>query len=121
MDGCLDAAPGCRADDGSADVAAAADDKVGLDLVQNLPGARAGQRQMPDGYDVAANVFQAQMALEAVDLNVMEGVACLGDKAVLHPLAAARKVDLRRRVRGLQSTGNRQRRVDVTGCTAGSN
>ena len=43
------------------------------------------------------------MALEAVDLNVMEGVACLGDKAVLHPLAAARKVDLRRRVRGLQA------------------
>ena len=121
MDGCLDAAPGCRANDGSADVAAAADDKVGLDLVQNLPGARAGQRQMPDGYDVAANVFQAQMALEAVDLNVMEGVACLGDKAVLHPLAAARKVDLRRRVRGLQGTGNRQRRIDVTGCTAGSN
>ena len=76
---------------------------------------------MPDGYDVAANVFQAQMALEAVDLNVMEGVACLGDKTVLHPLAAARKVDLRRRVRGLQGTGNRQRRVDVTGCTAGSN
>ena len=36
-------------------------------------------------------------------------------------LAAARKVDLRRRVRGLQGTGNRQRRVDVTGCTAGSN
>ena len=61
------------------------------------------------------------MALEAVDFNVMEGVARLGDKAVLHPLAAARKVDLRRRVRGLQGTGNRQRRVDVTGCTAGSN
>ena len=59
MDGRLDAAPGCRAHDGPTDVAAAADDKVGLDLVQNLPGARAGQRQMPDGHDVAANVFQA--------------------------------------------------------------
>ena len=121
MDGSLDAALGRRAHNRAANVTAAADDKVGIDLVQDFPGAGAGQRQMPDGDDIAADVFQAEVALEAVDFDMVEGVTRLGDKSVLHPLPAARKVNFRRRVCGFQGTGDCQRGVDMTGCTAGSN
>ena len=121
VDGSLDATPGSGAHHGAADVTAAADDEVRLDLVQDLLGAGTGQRQMPQGNDVAHDVLGVQAALKAVDLDVMEGIPGLRDKAVLHALAAAGKVDLGGRVGGFQGTGNGQRRVDMTGCTAGSN
>ena len=76
---------------------------------------------MPQGHDVAHNVLGIQAALEAVDLDMVEGVACLGDKAVLHAFTAAGKVDLSGRLGRFQGTGNRQRRVDMAGRTTGSN
>ena len=76
---------------------------------------------MPDCDKVAADVFQIESALKAVDFNMMERVAGLRHKAVLHPLTSARKVDLCRWVRRLQGAGDGQRRVDMTGGAAGSN
>ena len=64
---------------------------------------------MPQGNDVAHNVLGVQAALKAVDLDVMEGIPGLRDKAVLHALAAAGKVDLGGRVGGFQGTSNGQR------------
>lgn len=53
---------------------------------------------MPQRHHIAHDVFGRQAALKAVDLNMVEGIPRLGDKAVLHPLFAAGKVNFRRGV-----------------------
>ena len=75
-------------------IAAAADDQVRLDLLHDGLGLGAGEGQIPQGDDVALDVVQRQLALKTGDLDVVEGVACLGHQTVLHALLAAGKVDL---------------------------
>ena len=119
MDGRLDAAPGRRAHHRPADVAAAADDQIRPDFVQDAAGAGPRQGQVPYRYHVAHNVLGIQAALKAVDLDMVEGIARPCDETVFHPLPAACKVDLCFRGRLLQGAGNGQGRVDMPGSTAG--
>ena len=101
-------------------IAAAADDQVRLDLLHDGLGLGAGESKVPQGDDVSFDVVQRQLALKAGDLDVVEGVACLGHQTVLHALLAAGKVDLGRRVCLFDSTCNGKCRVDMAGSAAGS-
>ena len=104
-----------------ADIAAAADDQVGLELPQHLfrPGPR--QRQMIHRLHVAGDVLGGELSLDAVDLDMVEGIARLGDQAVFHAFPAAGKVDLGVRPVGLDGSRDGKRRVDVAGGAAGGN
>ena len=73
MDGGLDALLGGAAHHRAGDVAAAADDEVGLHFLHHGPGFRAGEGQVPEGDDVPLDVVQGEPALETGDLDVVEG------------------------------------------------
>ena len=90
--------------------------------VQNSKTNRKpGEGQIPQGDDVALDIVQAELTLEAGDLDVVEGVARLCYQTVLHALLTACKVDLGGRVGLFQSTGNGQCWVDMSGGAAGCN
>ena len=110
----------CRAYHRERRIAAAADHKIGFDLLHNglCLGAREGQ--IPQRNDVALDVVQRQPALETGDLDMVEGIARLSYQTVLHALLAAGKVDLGRRVCLFDSTCNGKCRVDMAGSAAGS-
>ena len=74
---------------------------------------------MIEGHHIAANVFGRQLALKAVDLDMVEGVPGLGDKTVLHAFLPAGKVDLGGGVRSAQGARNGKGRVDMAGGAAG--
>ena len=95
-----------RLHDRAADIAAAADHQVGLHLPQDGRAARSADGQMPQRDQVAPDIVERQLALKAVDLDVMEGIARLGDQAVLHPLTPAGEMNLRGGIGCLQ--GRRQ-------------
>ena len=102
-------------------IAAAADDEIRLYLLHHGLGLRAGEGQIPQGNDIALDVVQAELALEAGDFDMVEGVTRLCDQTVLHALLTACKVDLGGRVSLFQSTGNGQCGVDMSGGAAGCN
>ena len=79
----------------------------------------AGEGQIPEGDDVPLDVVQGEPALETGDLDVVEGVARLGHKAVFHPLPPACKVYLGRRVGLFDGSRDGQSRVDMSGSAAG--
>ena len=120
MQGGLDAHFGGAAHHRAGHIAAAADDQIGLHLLHHLPGRGAGEGQIPQRDEVPLDVVQRELPLEACDLDVVEGIARLGHQTVLHPLFAAGKMDLGRRVCFFQCTGNGQCGVDMAGCAAGS-
>ena len=119
MDGGLDALLGGAAHHRAGDVAAAADDEVGLYFLHHGPGFRAGEGQVPKGDDVPLDVVQGEPALETGDLDVVEGVARLGHKAVFHALLPACKVYLGGRVGLFDGSRDGQSRVDMSGSSAG--
>ena len=120
MNGGVDAHFGGTAHHRAGHIAAAADHKIGFDLLHNglCLGAREGQ--IPQRNDVALDVVQRQPALETGDLDMVEGIARLSYQTVLHALLAAGKVDLGRRVCLFDSTCNGKCRVDMAGSAAGS-
>ena len=77
------------------------------------------RRPRPDAEKCADPAKARASALEAGDLDVVEGVARLCDQTVLHALLTACKVDLGGRVGLFQSTGNGQCGIDMSGSAAG--
>ena len=120
VQGGVDAHFGGAAHHRAGHIAAAADDQIGLYLPHHLPGRGAGEGQVPQRDEVPLDVVQRELPLEACDLDVVEGIARLGHQTVLHPLFAAGKMDLGRRVCFFQCTGNGQCGVDMAGRAAGS-
>ena len=119
VQGGVDAHFGGAAHHRAGHIAAAADDEIRLYFLHHGLGLGAGEGQIPQGDDVALDIVQAELTLEAGDLDVVEGVARLCDQTVLHALLTACKVDLGGRVGLFQSTGNGQCRVDMSGGAAG--
>ena len=119
MDGSLDALLGGAAHHRAGDIAAAADDEIGLHFLHHGPGFRAGEGQVPEGDDVPLDVVQGELTLETGDLDVVEGVARLGHEAVFHPLLPACKVYLGGRVGLFDGSRDGQSRVDMSGSAAG--
>ena len=119
VDGGLDALFSGAAHHRAGDIAAAADDKVRLDLLHHRLGLRAGKSQIPEGDEVPSDVVEGELPLEAGDLDVVEGIACLCHEAVFHPLLPACKMDLCGGVGFFDGSRDGQSRVDVSGRTAG--
>ena len=121
MNGGADAPLGGGAHHRAAHITAAANDQIRPHFLEDSGSAGAGQRQMVQGHEIATDILHTQLALKAVDFNVVEGIARLGDKAVLHAFPASGKMDLGGGVRLFQRSCDGKRRVDMTGSTAGSN
>ena len=119
VQGGVDAHFGGAAHHRAGHIAAAADDEIRLYFLHHGLGLGAGEGQIPQSDDVALDVVQAELALEAGDLDVVEGVARLCDQTVLHALLTACKVDFGGRVGLFQSTGNGQCGIDMSGSAAG--
>ena len=119
MNGGVDAHFGGAAHHRPADVAAAADDQIGLQGPQHLFGPGPGEGQMIHRLHVAGDVLGGQLPLDAVDLDVVEGIARLGDQTVFHALFAARKMYLGVRPVSFDGPRDGQCRVDVAGSAAG--
>ena len=84
MNGRGDAAPLGSLHHRPADIAARANHKARLHLVQNRGGTRRTERQMIQSHRVPHHILRREFSLNTIHLNGVERVACPGDKAIFH-------------------------------------
>ena len=89
MDSGLDTHLRCLADDGSRDISARSDNEVGLEVIDDLLGPSARVGEIMGGLEIAPDIPDGDMPLEALDLDGLEAVARLRNQLRLQLIGVA--------------------------------